>query len=295
MGDGTQTVGLVGLGLLGSAMARRLIDQGRQVAGYDIAGERLAAARDGGVVACGSPAEVARAADLVLVCVTTTQAVGEVALGDSGVATAAHPGTLLVDLSTTETEATKTMAGELRDRSSAGWVDAPVSGGPPAAEQGRLAIMAGGAAEDVARARAALDALGGVTHMGPVGAGQATKLINQVLVLSNFAVLAEALRLGEKAGIDVAKVPDAVAGGYADSPMLRQFWPRLSDRAFEPPAGYARQVLKDLDMVGDLARAVKAPTPMADQARTLYRLLIARGYGELDAISVLKLYDEPPM
>jgi len=176
-----------------------------------------------------------------------------------------------------------------------GWVDAPVSGGPPAAAAGQLAIMAGGEAADVELVRRVMGLVGQrFTHMGPPGAGQLTKFVNQIIVGTGFAVLAEALAFAERAGIDAARLPEALAGGYADSPMLRHFYPRMVKRDFVP-AGYARQVLKDLDMVQAVARELKAPLPMTSQAATLYRMAVARGCGELDAISIVKLYDKTPL
>ena len=171
-----------------------------------------------------------------------------------------------------------------------GWVDAPVSGGPPAAAAGTLAIMAGGAEADIARARPVLADLGSCTHMGPVGAGQTTKMVNQVLVLNNFCILAEALALAEAGGVDAAKIPAALGGGYAGSTMLQKLYPRLVARDFAP-AGYAFQALKDLDMLHDLAKALQVPTPMSAQAASLFRILTAKGHGQLDGLAVLKLYD----
>jgi 3-hydroxyisobutyrate dehydrogenase len=170
------------------------------------------------------------------------------------------------------------------------WVDAPVSGGPPAAEAGTLAIMAGGDEADVAAVEPVLATLGTCTHMGPLGAGQVTKMVNLVLVLSNYCVLAEALALAEAGGVDPARIPSALGAGHAGSNLLQRLFPRLVARDFTP-AGYARQVLKDLDMVHGLARQLGVPTPMASQAANLFRTLVAKGHGELDGIAVLKLYD----
>jgi 3-hydroxyisobutyrate dehydrogenase len=118
--------------------------------------------------------------------------------------------------------------------------------------------------------------------------------VNQIIVGTGFAVLAEALAFAQSAGIDAARLPEALAGGYADSPMLRHFYPRMVKRDFAP-AGYARQVLKDLDMVQAVAKELKAPLPMTTQAATLYRMAVARGCAELDAISIVKLYDRTPL
>ena len=115
-------------------------------------------------------------------------------------------------------------------------------------------------------------------------------MVNQILVLNNFAILAEALALAEAGGIDAGKLPEALASGHAGSNMLKTMFPRLIDRDFAPK-GYARQILKDLDMLHDLARSLKTPIPMSSQAGSLFRLLVSKGYGELDGLAILKLYD----
>jgi 3-hydroxyisobutyrate dehydrogenase len=296
MADTRPAIGFIGIGLMGLPMSRRLLARGYAVTVYDVATEKLAPAIEAGAVAGAHPAEVAAKSDLVLLCVLDTAAVEAVVFGPNGVALSASADKLLVDHSTTAATATRELAARLKGETGMGWVDAPVSGGPPAAAEGQLTIMVGGEPEDVERASPVLADLGQrFTRMGPVGAGQATKMVNQVIVGSNFAVLAEALILAEKAGIDAAKLPECLAGGYADSALLQRLYPRMVRRAYTPPAGYARQLLKDLDMVHDLAKAVQAPTPMAAQATSLYRLLVARGLAEADAITVLKLYDKDPV
>lgn len=287
-------IGFIGLGLMGQGFTRRLVEGGYKVTGYDIVADKIAAAAKHGVAPAASPAAVAAASDIVLVCVTSTHAVEDAVLGKGGVAEAPGKGKVLVDHSTTEIEATKEMAAKLASRSGMAWVDAPVSGGPVAAAEGRLAVMAGGDAAAIGKVEPVMARLASrFTHMGPVGAGQVTKMINQVLVLTNYCVIAEAIRLGEKCGVDVAKIPEALATGHAGSNLLKDVTPRLVARDFRP-LGFVRQVLKDLDMVHDLAKEVKAPTPMAAQAANLYRLMVARGHSELDACAVMKLYlDEP--
>jgi 3-hydroxyisobutyrate dehydrogenase-like beta-hydroxyacid dehydrogenase len=295
MTDTRPTIGFVGLGLMGTGFTRRLVSRGYHVWGYDIAPDRVAAVARHGVAQAASPADLARRTDIVLVCVTSTHAVEDVVLAADGVASIGPaPGKVLVDHSTTEIGATRHLASELESRTGMRWVDAPVSGGPQAAEAGTLAIMAGGAPEAVERVRPVLAELAGTfTHMGPVGAGQATKMVNQVLVLSNYCVIAEAARLAERCGIDPARIPEALAGGHADGNLLRTLIPRMAARDFEP-RGFARQILKDLEMVHDLAREQKTATPMATQALTLFRLLCMRGHAELDGAAILKLYlDEP--
>lgn len=287
-------IGFIGLGLMGQGFTRRLVESGFTVTGYDVIADKVRQAAGHGVRPAASPAEVARASDIVLVCVTSTHAVEEAVLGRGGIAEAPGAGKVLVDHSTTEIDETRRFAGELATRAGMAWVDAPVSGGPGAAAAGTLAIMAGGEAAAIRKVEPVMAKLASrFTHMGAVGAGQATKMINQVLVLTNYCVIAEALRLGEKCGIDVAKIPEALASGHAGSNLLRDVTPRMVARDFAP-RGFVRQVLKDLDMVHDLAKEMKAPTPMAAQAANLYRILVARGHAELDATAVLKLYlDEP--
>lgn len=284
------TIGFIGLGLMGQAFTRRLTQRGHAVIGYDLDGARIGQATEHGVTAAASPREVAKRADLVLVCVTSTDAVEAVVFGPDGIALADGGGKILVDHSTTVLQATRDMATRLQAANGMDWVDAPVSGGPPAAASGTLAIMAGGAAEAVSRIEPVMaDLAATFTHMGDVGAGQATKMVNQILVLNNYCILAEALALAEAAGVDASRIPEALAPGHAGSNLLQAVFPRMIARDFEP-AGYTRQVMKDLDMVADLARALKVPTPMTSQTASLYRMLIAKGQSERDATSVLKLY-----
>ena len=290
MGDSKSSIGFIGLGLMGHAFPRRLTGCCYRVTGYDLMPEKVTTAAAHGVEPAGSAAEIARASDQVHVCVMTKDDLAAAVFGGDGIAAGGAPGKLLVDHSTTAVETTRAFAERLAAEAGMGWVDAPVSGGPPAAAAGTLAIMAGGAEADFARARPVLADLGSCTHMGPVGAGQTTKMVNQVLVLNNFCILAEALALAEAGGVDAAKIPQALGAGYAGSTMLQKLYPRLVARDFAP-AGYAFQVLKDLDMVHDLARALQVPTPMSAQAASLFRILNAKGHGQLDGLAVLKLYD----
>ena len=290
MAKDRRRIGFIGLGLMGQAFTRRLVACGHAVTGYDLVPDKVEAARGHGVEPAGSAAEVVLASDQVHVCVMTGGDLEAAVFGRDGIAAGGSRDKVLIDHSTTEVETTKAFAERLRAATGMGWVDAPVSGGPPAAAAGTLAIMAGGSAEDLARVQPVLADLGQCTHMGPTGAGQVTKMVNQVLVLTNYCILAEALALAEAGGVDAAKIPEALGAGYAGSAMLERLYPRLVARDFAP-AGYARQVLKDLDMVQGLAKQLNVPTPMSAQAASLYRILVARGQGDLDGLAVLKLYD----
>jgi 3-hydroxyisobutyrate dehydrogenase len=292
MSDLKPRIGFIGLGLMGQGFTARLVECGYTVTGFDIDAAKISLAAAQGVVMAESSTAVTAASDIVLMCVIATDAVEAAVFGPNGVAEAASPDKVLVDHSTTIVEATKSMAARLAEKTEMGWVDAPVSGGPTAARDGSLAIMAGGGEEDFARVQPVLNNLASsITRFGPVGAGQVAKMVNQVLVLNNYCVLAEALALAEAGGIDATKIPDALAAGHAGSNMLKAIFPRMIDRDYAP-AGYARQILKDLDMLHDLAKQLKAPTPMSSQATSLFRILTSKGHGELDGIAILKLYDQ---
>ena len=283
-------VGFIGLGLMGEGFTRRIIESGRGVIGFDIDAAKMKAAAAWGVKPAKSAAEVAKACDLILVCVINTAAVEEAALGAQGAAAAGRAeGKIFVDHSTTELQATQRIASELRERCDMMFVDAPVSGGPAAAKAGRLAIMAGGDDATIVKIAAVMRDLGTLTHMGPIGTGQATKLVNQTLVLTNYCVLAEALRLAQAYGVEAKKIPQALAAGYAGSNLLAAAFPQMIEEDFAP-RGFARQVLKDLEMLQAAAREKHLAMPMASQALTLYRLLVAAGKSELDAAAVVSLY-----
>ena len=288
---GKPKLGYLGLGLMGSQMTKRLIKNGYQVTGFDPDSNKMNEAVANGVIAAASPVEVVRASDIVQACVINTMALTEAIFGPAGIVEGDSADKIFLDHSTTNANKTRELAARLKDKTGMRWVDAPVSGGPPAAGTGELAIMVGGNDDDVVQVQPVLDTLGHNTHMGPLGTGQVTKMVNQVLVLNNFTLLAEAVTLAKNAGIDPAKVPEALKGGYADSPMFQRFFPRMIQRDFDP-AGYARQVLKDLDMVVDLAQQTNTPVPMSSQSTALYRVLIAKGHSELDATAILKIYDD---
>ncbi len=282
------TIGFIGLGLMGQAFTHRLVETDHSVVGFDTDTAKVHAAANAGVRGAASAAEVAQRADIILISVTDTKAVEDVTLGRDGMTAGSLDGKIVVDHSTTELDTTIRIAAALPPRGAL-FVDAPVSGGPAAAERGTLAIMAGGSNDAIAKIAPVMSHLGKMTHMGPVGTGQATKLVNQTLVLTNYCVLAEALRLAQACGVDARKIPEALAGGYAASNLLPAVFPRMIEADFAP-RGYARQVLKDLEMLQAAARAHHLAMPMASQALTLYRLLVSAGSSELDAAAVVTLY-----
>jgi 3-hydroxyisobutyrate dehydrogenase len=284
-------IGYVGVGLMGLPMAKRLLSLGYAVRAFDIAPDRVAAAREAGAAAAASAADAVRGVDLVVLNLPTPDAVEAAAFGENGVASALQPPQLLIDFSTNKVYQTKAFAQRLREKTGAGWIDAPVSGGPPASGSGTLTVMAGGEAAEIERVRPFFaDVAGRFTHMGPSGAGMAAKMLNQLIVGAGHAVMAEAVVLAEAAGIDPERLPECLAGGLADSALLQKLYPRMVKRDYAPQ-GYVRQLLKDLEMVNDFAGSLKAPTPMMSEALTLYRMLAHLGHTELDTAAVLKLYE----
>ena len=284
-------IGYVGIGLMGLPMVRRLLERGYPVTVHDIVDDRSRLAEAAGATVATSAAEVVPDADLVLLNLPTTDAVGEAVFGAKGVASSLRPPQLLVDFSTVKVDKGRAFAARLREETGCGWIDAPVSGGPPACAAGMLTVMAGGEPAEVDRVRPLMaDIAGQFTLMGPAGAGSTAKMINQLIVGCAHAVMAEAVVLAESAGIDAARVPECLAGGYADSAMLQKLYPRIVKRDFAPQ-GYARQLLKDLEMLSEFAAGLKAPLPMAGQALSLYRMLVHLGHSELDTAAVFKLYE----
>jgi 3-hydroxyisobutyrate dehydrogenase len=286
-------LGIIGIGIMGSQMTLRLLERGWQVTAWNLEPEALGKVTPAGAVAAASPAAVAAASDVVILCVLHTEAVRSVVFGPDGIASAPVRGKLLVDHSTIDPAASREMAERLRRDAGMGWVDAPVSGGPQAAREGTLTVMAGGDAADVERARAVVaDLAGNFTHMGPAGAGQTTKVLNQAIVGTGYVLMAEALVLAEKAGIDAARLPQALAGGHADSNLLRKLYPQMEQRDFDPPKSYARQLLKDLKFVKQFVHGLDLELPVIEAAVHQYAEYVERGNEMKDSASVVRLYEE---
>ena len=282
----------IGIGLMGWPMVKRLRGLGYAVSVYDIAPAQLELARGVGARVASSPADAVAGADLVVLNLPTPYAVEAAVFGEGGVATAMRPPQLLLDFSTIAVEQGRDYAQRLREKTGCAWVDAPVSGGPPASGSGTLTVMAGGDAADIERLKPFMaDVAARFTHMGPVGAGLVAKMLNQLIVGCVHVVMAEAASMAEAAGIDAARLPECLAGGHADGSLLQRLYPRMVARDFAPQ-GYVRQLRKDLEMVNEFAGALGTPVPMLQQSLALYRQLVEAGRSELDTSAVFTLYDE---
>jgi len=280
----------LGLGMMGFPMARRLLNAGHKLTVWNRSAAKAAALVEAGAKAANNPRDAADAAHIIFMCLTDAAAVEDVVFGPDGLAIADGQGKLVVDFSSIHPDAARAIAARLKMANGMGWIDAPVSGGTVGAEQGTLAVMAGGEAADIERVRPYVLAMAKrLTHMGPTGAGQMTKLCNQVIVGCAMAVLAEATRLAANAGIDATRLPEALAGGFADSIPLQLFVPRMAQGIHSPPFGHIATMLKDLDTVGDVARNNATPVPMASLAAQLFRLAKAARGADADALEIYKL------
>nr|WP_024309038.1 NAD(P)-dependent oxidoreductase [Pseudomonas sp. P818] len=282
-----------GIGLMGLPMTRRLLAAGYPLTLWNRTPDKCAPLLELGAHRVENPAELCRDASVMMLCLANTEVVREVVFGPGGIVEGARPGQLLVDFSSLEPAATREMAAELEARTGMRWVDAPVSGGTPGAEAGTLAIMAGGREEDVERVRPVLAHLGQrLTRMGEVGAGQVTKVCNQMIVACNALVIAEVVALAERAGVDASLIAPALAGGFADSKPLQILAPQMAASQFEPIKWHVRTLLKDLDTAIKLSREQGSATPMSGLAAQLMRLHGSQGFLERDPATLVEMLRE---
>ena len=285
----SETVALIGAGAMGGAIGTRLARTGTRLRVFDLDPAKVAVLVAEGAEAAPTAAAAAAEAGAVVLSLNSAAIVRAAAFGPAGVAAGARPGTLLIDMSSIDPEATRRLAAEA---AAAGlrWVDSPLSGGAPKALLGQLTCMAGGAAADVAEARAVLAGVASnFTHMGPSGAGQTTKLINQVLCGLNFLAVAEATALAEAGGVEAARIPEALAGGRADSAILQEYMPRFAARDYRP-TGRIDNMVKDLNGAQDLARATGTAMPLTSLCAEIHRLLTTAGLGAMDQAALMEFW-----
>jgi len=264
------TLAFLGIGLMGKPMAQRLARAGVAVRAWNRTPAKAEALRAAGAVPHAQLAQAVRGADIVISMLEAGPVVGQVL--DKTLSRLA-PGALWIDMSSTRQDEALTFAARLAGRG-CGFVDAPVSGGVAGAEQGTLAIMAGGSAEDVARAEPLLRVLGSVTRVGGVGSGQVAKLCNQLIVGATLNVVAEALLLAEAAGADPAAVRAAIRGGFAGSRILELHGQRMLERNFIP-GGQVKTQLKDQRNILAAAQAAGVRLPLTEAATRQYESIEA--------------------
>jgi len=272
-------IAVLGIGLMGYPMARRLCEAGHQVHVWNRTLHKAQRLAGNGAVVYARADDAVREADLVITILGDGTVVGHV-LFDLGVATAMNAGSLLVDMSSIKPIEAKDHAARLGERS-IGYLDAPVSGGTIGAEAGTLAIMVGGKASNYDDALPVFNTFGHATHVGPVGAGQLAKLANQMIVGATIGIVAEALLLCERGGANMAKVREAITGGFADSRILQVHGKRMVERDFVPRGRMSVQ-LKDLRNALATANEIGFSAPITALFEQLYAQGIEHGLEDLD-------------
>lgn len=283
-----ETIGFIGLGIMGKPMARHLLGAYRLIV-YDHHPsnvERLTALGAEGAV---SSEDVAGRSDVIISMVPDSPNVEDVYLSDDGVLVGVRPGALLIDMSTISPVTAIRVAVAAAEKGCT-MLDAPVSGGDVGAHNATLSIMVGGERDAFERARPVLELLGTPILCGPSGAGQTVKACNQIQVALNFVGMAEALVLGAKAGVDPTIVIKVLSGGYAQSRVMDVRGPRIVKGDFEP--GFrSRFHYKDLNIIRETAKAFGASLPASALAHELFSAMLANGWGDLDHSAVIKVVE----
>jgi 2-hydroxy-3-oxopropionate reductase len=279
----TDTVGFIGLGVMGRPMARNLLKRGFPLVVHSRSRGPVDALAAAGATACASSADVARRATCIITMLPDGPDVERVLTGADGVLSAIQPGSVVVDMSTISPTTARRLASEVEARESS-MLDAPVSGGEIGAIDGTLSIMVGGSAAALARVRPVLEAMGNperIVHLGESGAGQICKACNQLVIGGTLAAVGEAFALARKAGVDPDKVRSALLGGFAASRVLEVHGERLLQKNFKP--GFpARLYRKDLRIVMDTMNESLTPAPVTALVQQLVTALIADGKEALD-------------
>jgi 3-hydroxyisobutyrate dehydrogenase len=287
------TIGFIGIGLMGSRMATRLLAAGYTVWVWNRSPEKCQPLVKQGAKLAANFADIGRECEVIMLCLADTAAVESVVFGEHGLSDYLQSQQLIVDFSSITPDDTCDFAERLRAQN-VHWIDAPVSGGVIGAENGKLIIMAGGDNEQIAKLRPIASHLSQkLTHMGGVGTGQITKICNQMIVASNAVLIAETVALAAKAGVDAAQLAPALAGGFADSLPLQILAPRMATNSFEPVQWKVQTLLKDLDNAVALAKDNTSSAPISALAAQLLRLHAAQGASLEDLSSVVKLFKTP--
>lgn len=291
--DSVKKVSVIGVGIMGTAISSRLLECGQDVTVFDLDREKMQVMVERGATAADSPREAAIHAEFVILSLNNAAIVSKAVFGKNGVAEAASADKVLIDMSSIDPESTRQCAARLRDEYQMPWLDCPLSGGAPGALGGRLAVMAGGEKNDFERAKDIMQHLcANFTLMGPSGAGQTTKLVNQVLCAVGFQAIAEATQLAIQGGVDVDCIPAALSGGRADSVLLQEFMAKMGRHDYSP-TGRLDNMLKDLEAVQSFASKTRVAMPVTSLTTEIHRLFVAAGKGGEDNAALMKLFNGP--
>ncbi|PKP58921.1 2-hydroxy-3-oxopropionate reductase [Candidatus Atribacteria bacterium HGW-Atribacteria-1] len=286
-----EKIGFIGVGIMGKPMAKNLINAGYNMIAHDIIEKALDEIVEYGADRGSSPKNVAENSDVIFTMLPNSPQVKEVVLGENGVIEGVRKGQILIDMSSIAPLVSQEIAKEL-EKKGVEALDAPVSGGEEKAKSGTLAFMVGGKKEVFEKYKGILDVMGGsVTLVGDIGAGQTTKLANQVIVALNIAAIAEAMVLGKKAGVDPEKIFNAIRGGLAGSKCLEDKAPRMLKGSFTP--GFKMKLhLKDLTNVFETSRSLHIAMPLTAQVMEMMQVLIADGNEEIDHGGLALFYEK---
>jgi 2-hydroxy-3-oxopropionate reductase len=273
-------IGFIGVGIMGKPMSKNLIDSGYKLFVYDINKEALNEVVEYGAEKSNSPKNVAKNSDIIITMLPNSPHVKNVVLGENGVIEGVRGSQILIDMSSIDPLVSKEVSKEL-EKKGVEMLDAPVSGGQEKAQSGTLAIMVGGKEEIFRQCKIILEVMGKPVLVGDIGAGQTTKLVNQVIVAINIAAVAEGLILGKEAGVHPEKIFNAIRGGLAGSQCLEDKAPRMFKGEYNP--GFKMKLhVKDLTNVFEMSRKLHVVMPLTAQVMEMMQKLMADGYNEVD-------------
>jgi len=288
-------IGFIGLGTMGGAMCGHLIAAGVSTTVWARSKERAEQLIRRGAHWADSPKSLSESCDVVMLCVSNDDAVGEVVFGDTGIASATDGAGVLIDHSSIHPMTTRDWSAKLQSKSGTRWIDAPVSGGPSGAARGELIVMAGGTPEDFETAQPLMSSYAKqITLMGPSGAGQATKACNQLIIGAEICAIAEALNFAKNFGMDPHAIADALRGGWADSPILQDHGRRMANADYSDPAD-ASMMLKDMGIAQDMGTKTNSPMPITDLVTALFQKTIDQGHLDGGQIAPMRLYSSEPL
>lgn len=284
-------IGFIGLGIMGKPMASNLMKAGHEVVVYDIIKENVEQMVKAGAVAGESARSIAEECKILITVLPNSPHVKEVVLGKNGILEGAQPGSILIDMSSIAPLASQEIYAACAEKGIE-MLDAPVSGGEPKAIDGSLSIMVGGKEEVFEQVYDILMTMGkSAVYCGTIGAGNTTKLANQIIVALNIAAVSEAFMLSTKAGVDPEKVFDAIKGGLAGSTVMNAKIPMIMERNFKP--GFKIDLhIKDLNNALDTGHEVGVPLPLTASVMEILQKLHADGHGQEDHSAIAKYYEK---
>ena len=281
-------VGFIGIGLMGLPMCTRLLNAKVDLTVYNRNAAKCEPLQALGAKQAGDLRSLVESVDIIMMCISNTQSVEDVM---TQILPYLSKGQIIVDFSSISPDATKALASQVMQKE-ASWIDSPVSGGVAGAQAGTLAIMVGGDQKVLEQVRFLLEPLSQrITHMGPNGSGQTTKVCNQMIVSCNVLVMAEVMAMAKKAGVDASQIPTALKGGFADSIPLQLTGSRMATQDFDEINWHVKTLLKDLDMAGDLAKDVHSAIPMAGLGAQLMRQHASKGFADQDPATFVTMYE----